>query len=238
MPESDVFKFKQFEIAQDNCSMKVGTDGILLGAWARAEDVRRGLDIGTGTGLIALMMAQRYPSARIDAVEIDERAFEEARKNAEQSPWSDRIRIINESIQDYAHQCTDSYDMIVSNPPFFSGGTFSLNDNRNNVRQTIKLPHGDLLRSVQTLLNSDGSFSVVLPKLEGLRFAELAISYNLFCSRMTEVFPMAGKSVERLLLEFGKKEKKRNVDQLIIYESGEANDYTADFKKLTGEFYL
>ena len=231
------FYFKQFAIEQDKCPMKVGTDGILLGAWADINGAKTILDIGTGTGVIAIMLAQRALNAKVHAVEIDEIAWEQATYNMQQSPWKDRLEAFQESIQTYAKFSRNSYDLIVSNPPFFSGGTFSYNESRNNIRQTIKLPHGDLWVAVRNLLNPNGKFCLILPLIEGLRFQEMAKRYHFYCTKMTEVIPKKGKNVERLLLQFEKEDQPLIKNQLIIY-TAQQNKYTKDYSELTQDFYL
>ncbi|MEL6636900.1 MAG: methyltransferase [Bacteroidota bacterium] len=232
-----VFQFKQFDIHQDRCTMKVGTDGIMLGAWAPVDAARRVLDIGTGSGVIAIMLAQRAPEAAITAVEIEEASFTQARDNMAACTWCDRLVAVHQSIQDFSRQQTERFDLIVSNPPFFSGGTFSHNQDRNSVRHTVKLPNGDLLSAARNLLAPTGRFCVILPHLEGLRFVELARSYKLYCTRMTEVFPTAEKPVERLLLQFEPEAREVQDDRLIIQRSGERNDYSEAYVALTQDFY-
>jgi tRNA1Val (adenine37-N6)-methyltransferase len=231
------FQFKQFSIQQDKCTMKVGTDGVLLGAWVAVENAQRILDIGTGTGLIAIMLGQRQPEAHIDGVEIDDLAFAQAQDNMRNAPWSNRLQAIHRSIQDYVEDTPAGYDLIVSNPPFFSGGTFSFNQDRNSVRHTVKLPHGDMLRAVQKLLNKPGKFCVILPFVEGLRFQELAASFHFYCTRTTEVLPKANKPVERLLMQFELENRRPQRDRLII-QGEEMNEWTEAYQSLTREFYL
>jgi tRNA1Val (adenine37-N6)-methyltransferase len=237
--KTNPFQFKQFTIQQDHASMKVGTDGILLGAWANVADSTSILDIGAGSGLIALMLSQRNLSATVSAVEIEEQAYLEAKENAQNSHWANRLSIFHTSIQDFAKTTSEKFDCIVSNPPFFSGGTFSDSQERNNVRHTIKLPHGELLMAVRALLNPEGKFSLVLPYLEGLRFCELAESYNLYCTRKQEVLPKAGRPIERLLMEF-RKQKTENclIEKQLVVQKGEVNEWTDDFIQLTKAFYL
>ena len=230
------FHFKSFSIEQDRCSMKVGTDGILLGAWADVEGAQRILDIGTGTGLIAIMLAQRAEEAMIDAVEIEEEACRQASENMAKAPWPARLQSIHIAIQDYARSGCEPYDLIVSNPPFFSGGTFSANQDKTEVRHTVKLPHGDLLSAVRNLLTPDGKFCVVLPLIEGLRFRELARSYNLYCTKITEVYSRADKQLERLLMQFEKQEISLRKDQLIL--EGKNGRRSGGFAELTKDFYL
>lgn len=237
MKKTEPFRFKQFSIEQDQCPMKVGTDGVLLGAWAEVSNARRALDIGTGTGLIALMLAQRNPELIVHAVEIDEVACQQARSNVEQSPWPDRVTVFFDSIQDFAKTNVEPYDLIVSNPPFFSGGTFSDNHDRNSIRHTIKLPHGDLLAATRKLLSKAGRFCVILPYVEGLRFEEMAKQYHLFCTKIMEVRSLADKPVERLLMQFERISGPVEKTELIIQKEGR-NNWTDEYIELTGAFYL
>ena len=232
-----IFKFKQFSIHQDQCTMKVGTDGVLLAAWAEVNACQSVLDIGTGSGVIAIMMAQRAPEAMIQAVEIEDAAFLQAKDNMSISPWPDRLEVVHSSIQDFARSHRAKFDLIISNPPFFSGGTFSTNQDRNNVRHTVKLPNGDLLSAARNLLNKAGRFCVILPHLEGLRFVEVARNYNLYCTKMTEVYPKEDKPVERLLLQFELEEKEVVTNSLVIQKEAR-NDFTDDYIALTRDFYL
>lgn len=234
--EKDIFQFKQFSISQKDCSMKVGTDGILLGAWADTNQVENILDIGTGTGLIALMMAQRSNAATIHAVEIDELAWKEASANIENSPWKDRVTAFNDSVQDYARSYRGAYDLIVSNPPFFSGGVFSSKEERANVRHTIKLPNGDLLSAARNLLTKEGRFCVILPVIEGLRFKEMAKNYGLHCTKVTEVQPAPDKAPNRLLMQFEKDAKNPQEDRFII--RNQDGQYSQQQIDLTKDFYL
>ncbi|PHN01753.1 tRNA1(Val) (adenine(37)-N6)-methyltransferase [Flavilitoribacter nigricans] len=235
--KDEPFRFRQFAVEQDRCSMKVGTDGVLLGAWAEVNEARHILDIGMGSGLIAIMLAQRNETARIDGVEIDQPSFEQAGTNMARSPWSERLEAFHTSIQDFAQATTTRYDLIVSNPPFFTGGNLSYNQDRNSVRHTVKLPHQDLLSAVRKLLNERGHFAVILPYIEGLRFCELAATYQLYCFRMTEVQSRADRPVERLLLEFGRTKQDRLVEQLVL-QANEDQERTAAYRALTEDFYL
>lgn len=217
--------------------MKVGTDGVLLGAWASLTPGQKVLDIGTGTGLIAIMLAQRHETALIHAVEVEDNAYQQALENMAATPWRHRLQVFHASIQDFARNYEDTYDLILSNPPFFSGGTFSDKQDRNSVRHTVKLPHGDLLQAVRRLLSKEGRFCVILPYIEGLRFQEMADFYQLHCTKITEVFPKADKLVERLLMQFEKQPRPIEKDQLIIQHQG-ANDWTEAYIELTKAFYL
>ena len=233
----EVFKFKNFEIKQDQCTMKVGTDGVILGAIAPIEGVNSILDIGSGSGLICLMLAQRADKATVIGVEVEPKAFGQSVENGQKSPWNNRIHFENESIQDFSKFSDKSFDLIVSNPPFFSGGTFSYNQERNNVRHTIKLPNGDLLQSARKLLNKGGKFVVILPVMEGLRFKDMAKTYRLFCTEEIIIKGKESKSDERLVLTFEQEEGSEiKKSQLIVYNEDES--YHADFVNLTKDFYL
>ncbi|NJN77877.1 MAG: methyltransferase [Saprospiraceae bacterium] len=152
------FRFKQFQIHQDKTAMKVGTDGVLLGAWADVLESESILDIGTGTGLIALIIAQRNQNAMVDAVEIDESSYEQAKQNFEESSWTKRLNIYQSSIQDYAKNCGKQYDLIVSNPPYFVNSTKSKQEDKNQVRHTDSLSFEELIKSVNILLEISGRF--------------------------------------------------------------------------------
>lgn len=232
------FNFKQFSIVQDHCVMKLNTDGVLLGAWCDLKDVKNVLDIGTGTGIIALMVAQRSEhETRVTAVDIDEGACIDASINVANSPFAEKIEVINTSVQDFSFETNQLFDLIISNPPFFTGGTFSANENKANVRHAIKLPHGELLTSVQRLLKPTGKFALILPYLEGLRLIELAERSHLYPVRITEVISKTDRPIERLLIELSKTNKVCLKDKMTIHDA-EKNDYHEDYIGLTKDFYL
>ena len=233
--QPDTFRFKQFSVRQARSAMKVGTDGVLLGAWVDVQDVRRALDVGTGTGLIALMLAQRS-KAQIDAVEIDAAAAAEAAENAAASPWPDRVKVIHQSVQDYARQANETYDLVVSNPPFFTGGVLSAYQDRASVRHTVKLPHGDLLDAARRLLHPEGRLAVILPYLEGLRFGELAATYGFYLCRRTRVRPLPEQPFNRLLLEFARQVRPLQESDLVIQD--EQGHWTEAYARLTRPFYI
>lgn len=243
---SKPFTFKQFKVEQDCCAMKVGTDGVLLGAWADVTNAQKILDIGSGTGIIALMMAQRTENivskdttekVIVHAVEIDDAAFTQSNDNMSQSPFAARLTVFHSSIQDFAKASDIKYDLVVSNPPFFSGGTFSSNQDKTNVRHTVKLSHGDLLQSTRQLLDKNGKFCLILPLIEGMRFIEIARTYGFYTTKITEVHTLANKGIERLMLQLELNEKPLVKDKLIIQNSDERNDYTEGYKNLTKDFY-
>ena len=236
------FTFKSFKIHQDDKSvMKVGTDGVLLGAWSEIKNTASVLDIGTGTGLIAIMLAQRLEAlenAFVHGVEIDEQAFRQAQENMALSPFSGRVKCFHQSVQDFAHMATERYDLIISNPPFFTGGTFSHNQDKNNVRHTVKLSHNDLLNATRQLLHKTGKFTVILPLIEGMRFIEVARTYGFYNTKRTDVRPRIDKNIERLLLQFEFTERTTERDELVLLEGTSDRDYSAAYKTLTQDFYI
>lgn len=239
MTQDFLFKFKQFEIAQDKTTMKVNSDGVLLGAWSEVGDRKLVLDIGTGTGIIALMLAQKNDTTTVHAIEIEATAYEQASENVAASKFNDRMNVYHTSLQDFASVTKPVYDLIVSNPPFFTGGTFSENENKANVRHTIKLSHTDLLGSVKKLLLPTGCFDVILPYLEGLRFVEMAEKYDLYLQRMTELRPRPDRNIERLVLRFGKTPSTDVItDGLVMYKDESSSEYSDQYTILTKDYYL
>ncbi|MDH5365799.1 MAG: methyltransferase [Cyclobacteriaceae bacterium] len=231
------FHFKQFKIYHDKCSMKVGTDGVLLGAWADTSGTTKILDIGTGTGLIAIMLAQRtLKNVIIDAVEIEENAYEQALENRDNCIWKNQINIHHSSIQEYADTTTSNYDLIISNPPFFLTGSKSKDIHRNIARHTQTLTQEDLISSVSQLLSPLGRFALILPVEEGKIFITRANQSNLYCSKITKVKPKINKPFERMLMEFTRVEKKVNFSELVIQHENR-NDYTSAYVDLTRGFY-
>lgn len=221
--------------------MKVGTDGILLGAWCSPADKTRTsiriLDIGTGTGLIALMLAQRNPHAIIDAVEIDQAACEQAADNFAESPWSTRLQAMPGCVANLRVDL--KYDLIVSNPPWFRDSLKSPSVTRNTARHDDTLHAIDLLTSVDRLLEADGRFFTVLPNVSAQRFMEGAAQSGLHCVRHCQVQPNKEKLPARCLLEFSKTAPaSQPVPETLIVENATRHDYTQDFRELTREFYL
>ncbi len=236
MMGSEPFHFKQFRVAQNQCTHKVGTDGVLLGAWVTVKENERNiLDVGTGSGLIALMLAQRTnPSSRIDAVEIEAEDAQQARDNVQQSPWPEKITIYQEAVQRFNPE--KKYDLMVSNPPYFVNSRLPPEEKRSQARHTHQLSYQDLLVTVSRLLNKAGRLAVILPYAEGLKFLDLSQSFHLIPVRKTAFRSRAHKPVERLLLELAYAGKLEAEQEIILYESGE--NWSEDYKKLTREFYL
>lgn len=236
--QEQIFKFKQFQISQERSAMKVGTDGVLLGAWVQVDQAEKILDIGAGTGVIAIMLAQRHPTATVTGIEIDTVASEEAILNMSNCLWHDRLSLVNQPLQDFCQQTSEKFDLLVSNPPFFTGGVLSDSQDKANVRHTVKLSHNDLLRCARSLMHRDSRIAVILPYLEGLRFIELSDTFGFYPLRITEVYPKEDKGVERLLIELALK-KPQNIEQSRIVIQKEArNDWTTEYRALLKEFYL
>lgn len=219
--------------------MKLGTDSVLLGAWTFSSGPEKVLDIGTGTGVIALIIAQNNSEALVDGVEIDSDSASQAAVNFNQSPFGERLRVIHQDIQSFSENNEERYDLLVCNPPFFTGGTLSEISSRNAVRHTVKLPHADLIHAARMLLNEQGRLNLILPYIEGLRFEELAKNYGFYVRKITEVFTKSNKPIERLLMSFSKKEGFVEKESIAIQKDSDLrNDWTDEYKKLTEDFYL
>lgn len=229
------FRFKQFTVHQERCAMKVSTDGVLLGAWTEPGDVTSILDVGTGTGLIALMLAQRS-NANIHAIDIEPEACKQATENVVKSPWRERMEVTCTSFQDFSSQTNHRYDLIVSNPPFFRNSLKTPDDERNLARHSDTLSSEDLLIGVERLLTLQGRFCLILPYVESSLFLVDATLHNLYCVRKTYVKPAPHKNITRVLMELRRERSKLNEQNLIIQQ--EDSKYTADFAALTKDYYL
>lgn len=231
------FQFKQFAVNQQLNAMKIGTDGVLLGAWSPIENVKKVLDIGAGTGLLSLMIAQRNSTALIDAIEIDLLGFQECQSNILQSAWAERIKCYHSDFQFFKLNEKSVYDLIISNPPFFSEQVFSENQQRNQARSQSALPFQILIERSAELLSDNGKFCVVIPYKEQQKFTEIARQNGLFLQKELLVQGHIGKPIKRSLLCFStKKEVKIHSQTLIIEEH--RHQYTAFYKQLTQDFYL
>ncbi len=216
--------------------MKVGTDGVLLGAWANTGESKTILDIGTGTGLIAIMMAQRS-SAKVDAVELETAAYRQAVENVERCKWKDRIQVYHQSFQEFSEKCKQEYDLIVTNPPYFSSSLHAPDKERKKARHDNSLDFEEILSGSQKLLSDHGKLSLILPSSKGSRLQEISRNYNLFCTRITHVKPLPSKDPKRVLMEFSTKEKPLNENYLVI-ENNKRHHFTEEYKELTKAFYL
>ena len=231
------FKFKQFTIRQDKTAMKIGTDGVLLGAWVKIhEDINNILDIGTGTGLIALQLAQRSNCQEIDAVEIEPNAFEQAVENFENSSWGDRLFCYHASLEEFAKEFDETYDLIISNPPFYNATYKELEYKRALARHTKNLTFEKLLFSTSKLLSNKGTCAFIIPYQEESKFLELAAKNNLFPMRITRVKGNVKTNFKRTLLQLCYTKAVPKIDELAI--EIERHLYTQEYKNLIKDFYL
>jgi tRNA1Val (adenine37-N6)-methyltransferase len=216
--------------------MKVGTDAVLLGAWVDPHQAQTLLDIGTGSGVIALMLAQRTAQrhARIDAVELEAADAAQARHNAERSPWSQRIHVHHTPIQDFMPGI--AYDLIVTNPPYFSNSQMPPSQRRGQTRHTTTLDHQTLIRQARRLLSDKGTFNVVLPFTEGTAFIALARQAGFNITRQYAFRTRQEKRVERWLLEFSRQAMQDDTGEILLYDQG--NEWSAAYRNLTNQFYL
>ncbi|MEO0571342.1 MAG: methyltransferase [Bacteroidota bacterium] len=231
------FKFKQFTIHQDRCAMKVGTDGVLLGAVVSLKKSPNSiLDVGAGTGLVALMLAQRSSAQNIDAIELDESAYEQCVENFEDSPWADRLFCYHASFQEFYEEMDERYDLIVSNPPFHSETVTSGSSSRDNARQNRALPFGLLVRGVHQLLSKEGTFCVVLPLSEEERTLNMAREKGLFPFHILRVRGNTGVPLKRSIVQFSFLDKRISEEELVI--EVERHQFTEEYINLTKDFYI
>ncbi len=236
---SNVFRFKQFEVAQDRCAMKIGTDGVLLGGWVNSrKEIGNVLDIGTGTGVISLMLAQRFAEAHIEAIEIDDEAFEQAVENFENSPWGDRLFCFHASFQEYFQEVDDElYDLIISNPPYHLATQKTEDASKNLARFEDALPFEHLLYGAKKMLSDTGVFAVVIPYEQEDRFLDIALQMQLFPTRITHVKGHQDAPIKRSLLQLEHQPvEKIDVSELII--EIDRHKYTEAYTSLVKDFYL
>ena len=233
------FWFKKFDVLHNNGVMKVNTDGVLLGAWSDVRQSTNGLDIGTGTGIISMMLTQRNPDLFVTGVEIEYSAYMLTCKNFKNSAFAARLNAVHSAIQDFALISSCTYDIIVSNPPYFTGGIVSKNENKSYNRHTLLLSHKELILAVRKLLSDEGHFDVIMPLDEGYAFIELAHKSDLWLKRMTEVRSREKSKIERILLRFSPLSTNDfSRDELIIYNGMGPKDYTPEYESLTKDFYI
>jgi len=231
------FKFKQFTIQQDKTAMKVGTDGVLLGAWVSLDlNPFSVLDIGAGTGLVGLMLAQRSNAEHIDAIELDDNAYEQAVENFENSDWGDRLFCYHASLQEFSEEIDDTYDLIISNPPFYTSTYKKLPKERAMARHTKSLSYNELLESTAKLLSEEGSCAFIIPFEAATNFIALANKNNLFLNRITNVKGTENAVLKRSLMQFSFFENPIEKTELVI--EIERHKYTTDYIELTKDFYL
>ncbi|MGB0404253.1 MAG: tRNA1(Val) (adenine(37)-N6)-methyltransferase [Salibacteraceae bacterium] len=232
---SNPFHFKQFTVQQENAPFKVGTDGVLIGSWAKCTETNGSiLDIGTGTGLISLMLAQRFPSCKITAIEINSDAASQAKSNFEASPWKDRIQLIHSKFQEC--EFPNQFDLIVCNPPFFSNSQKGEQYGKNLARHEVELNLNDLIFNSKRLLQEKGNLSLVIP-FDRLKELEQLVAVNkLNITRKCEVSPKPSTPPKRVLLEISKKQSNLKSSSLVL--ELERHKYSVEYNRLTKDFYL
>ena len=231
------FKFKQFSVKQNRCAMKIGTDGVLLGAWTPVKNNPFSiLDVGAGTGILSLMMAQRSYAEQIEAIEIDDDAYEQCAENFESSPWNDRLFCYHASLLEFVEEVEDAFDLIICNPPFYSEDYKTDNKSRDLARFNDAMPFKHIIYGVAHLLAEDGIFSIIIPKKEESEFIELASTIGLHPQRILHVKGNPDSDIKRSLIEFSYSKKDVEISELIIETS--RHNYTEDYINLTKDFYL
>ncbi len=230
------FRCKQFTVRHDQCAMKIGTDAILLGAWAAAVETKRILDIGTGSGIIALMLAQRFPAAHVTAVEINSAACEQACCNFAAAPFSDRLSLTRSAVQDFRPQ--DQYDLVVCNPPWFQKSFKPPDSARTMARHSDSLSLEELGTAASRLLSPGGALNVILPVEQAKTFTAIATENELYCHRVCEVRPTPTSTPKRQLLEFSNRPPKQNVSAQEIVIEVTRHQYSEAYSQLAKEFLL
>lgn len=229
------FRFKQFTIRQDRCALKVGTDGVLFGAWVDYAGAKRILDIGTGTGLLALIAAQRAPSAVIDAVEIDDASAAQAAENAAASPWAGRVRVHRADVRRMVS--ADLFDLVICNPPYYSGYSTPADVRVGVAKHSDELRFTELIAAVDRSLSPEGRFAVILPQDREKEFTRLASGIGLKPSRRCVVRYVAHRPPKRVLLQFDRSGGPVHEDELILENTGPF-DYTPEYRALIADLML
>jgi tRNA1Val (adenine37-N6)-methyltransferase len=233
---NNYFKFKQFTINQKNTVFKVGTDGVLLGSCSDLDGAKKILDIGTGTGLIAIMAAQRS-DAEIVAIEPEINSYTEACENVLHCKWHSRIRVVHTGFQEFCSASNNKFDIIMSNPPYFRDSLKNPDPDKSSARHADSLSSDDILKGASGLLNSTGSLQLILPYAEGTLFIAEASQYGFYCNRIIKIKPVPTGEVKRLILKF-ERIKRPLQEKFLTIETGTRHSYTEEFKEITREFYL
>ena len=231
---NDYFSFKQFTIHQDKAAFKVGTDGVLLGASAHISGVRRILDIGTGTGLIAIMLAQRC-DANIVAIEPDHDSYIQCLENVNLCRWKPRIKVENSDLQNY--QSSEKFDLIVTNPPFFADSLKNPDPRKSSSRHNDTLTNDALLRGASGLLAEGGRLQVILPYVEGNLLISEAHGHGFYCNSIIKIRPLPTSDIRRMILTFSK-QRLNPTEKFLTIEHGKRHEFTEEYKDLTKDFYL
>ncbi len=228
------FSFKQFTIQQDKAAFKVGTDGVLLGAVADLEGANQILDVGSGTGLIAIMAAQRS-NAEIIAIEPDYESYIQCHENITLCPWKERIKVENISLQDY--KTPGLFDLIVSNPPYFSDSLKNPDPRKSSSRHNDSLSGYELIKGASRLMAEGGRLQVIMPYVEGNIFIAEASEYGFFCNNILKIRPLPNSEIRRLILTFSRQRLKTS-EKFLTIEHGKRHEFTEEYINLTKEFYL
>lgn len=232
-----MFSFKQFSVNQERCAMKIGTDGVLLGAWTPLiNNPNAILDIGAGTGILSLMLAQRSNAAQIDAIEINEDAYEQCVENFEASPWGDTLFCFHAGLDEFVDEPEDQYDLIISNPPFYAEDFKTDDSQRDMARFQDALPFEELIEAAALLLSENGIFSVIIPYKEEERFVSMCKELDLFPLKITRVKGTPTSDIKRSLLAFTRVTQTPLIDELVIETA--RHQYTSEYIELTKDFYL
>jgi tRNA1Val (adenine37-N6)-methyltransferase len=231
---NDYFHFKQFTISQATSAFKVGTDSVLLGASAYIDGITRILDVGSGTGVIALMLAQRC-NAEIVAIEPDYDSFIQCMKNIDNSRWRGRIRIENTSLQDYHSDL--KFDLIITNPPYFSDSLKNPDPRKSSSRHNDSLSNDELLQNAVRLMGENGRLQLIMPYAEGNIFIAEASVYRLYCNGILKIRPLPTAEIKRMILTFSH-QKLRTAEKFLTIEYGKRHEFTEEYINLTKEFYL
>lgn len=230
-----VFRFKKFELSNERAAMKLGTDSVLLGACVDVDGVKSVLDVGTGTGVIALMIAQRTEGElqpQIDAIDIDLPSAEEAKENFENSPWADRLRVFHSALQDYPLK---EYELIVSNPPYFDNSLLNPDSRKSGARHTFSLSYIDILEYASEALSAEGRLALILPAEVEKNLIRVAASHSLFPLSILRVRTVERKAPKRIVIEFSRIKLESRITNLTMSSEGK---YTAEYNKLVEAFLL
>jgi len=235
MKSGTYFHFKQFSVRHDKCAMKVGTDAVLLAAWVDVSSAQRILDIGTGSGVIALMLAQRtLQTTLIESVEIEKEAADQAIENFRNSPWSSRLTGHQVAIQEYFPAV--QFDLITTNPPYFNRSLQPPDKKRHEVRHTATLTYDELLSAVVRLLTLNGRFNLILPHKEAMLFSDVASQHGLFCNRRYHFRTRKEKPLERTMMEFSRQTQSVDEGEVLLYDSG--SNWSSSYRNLISDFYI
>jgi len=229
------FNFKKFSIHQNNAAMKIGTDGILIGAWVNISKKFKALDIGSGTGIISIMLCQRNLNLELDSIELSPSAIMDSKINIENCNWSNRIKLFHQDLKDFHPD--SNYDLIVSNPPYFKESLQPYNSERSKARHQNNLKLEDILKFSNQNLSKDGSLNIILPFEQKSEAKEFAKKYGLNSIRECAVHPKPNKDPHRILIEFSNTENKQVMKESLVIEENGRHNYSEDYKKLTREFY-